>query len=126
MIEPLLEGIGRLTRASALRMRFDFIRRSISNVQPPATGSPTGPMIAPEVFVCIGDPAVMLGLKFVLRCARRRITAKPELIHEHGALSLGVQALKGLAFFLRDDVCHIFVHPFRKSWVAVTKLRVAG
>ena len=63
------------------------------------------------MLVGVGDAAVVLFLEFVLFGVGRGIAPQPELLDELLAFFVGIELLESLAFFVGDDVSHVFVEP---------------
>src|SRR6185437_11732863 len=92
------------------RMRVDFVRRAVFDVNHPAVCLPTWNARCVMV-VCIRNAAIMLFLVLVLFRIRRGIAPQPELLYELLPLFIRFQTLEGLLFFVRDDVDNVLVQP---------------
>ena len=64
-----------------------------------------------EVFVGVGNAAVVLFLEFILRRVRSWIAAQPELLDKLVPLFVVGKLFKGGHFFRSDDVNHVLVEP---------------
>src|SRR6266567_5604147 len=98
-IAPALKRVRRSRAATFLnvtlilttgRMRFDFVWRTPNDIDTAAIGSPAG-NAGGEMFVRIGDAAVVLFLEFVFFSVGRRIAAQPELFDESVTLFVVAQ-----------------------------------
>src|SRR5215510_9926781 len=89
-------------------MGFYFVRFAEPDVDSSAIGFPPGNAGA-EFLICVLDALVILLFVFVLRSVR--IGPEPEVFDELIALFIGLQRLEGFAFFISDNVRHIFVEP---------------
>ena len=63
------------------------------------------------MFVGVGDAAVVLFFKIVLRQVRIAAAAQPELLDELFALFVGIQLQEGIAFIRRNDVGDVLGQP---------------
>ena len=63
------------------------------------------------MLVRIGDPAVMLFAKFILRRIRIRVPPQPELLDEVVPLLVVAQALECLEFLVGNDPVDVLVYP---------------
>ena len=64
-----------------------------------------------EMFVGVGDAAIVLFFKIVFRQIGIRAAAQPELLDELFALFVGGQLQEGLPLFGRNNVDDVFVQP---------------
>ena len=92
-------------------MRFFFIRLAKHDVNATAIRFPAGNTTG-EIFIRVSNALVIILAVFVDVGVGIGITAEPELLNELFALIIRFQGLKGTALFIRNDVQHIFIHPF--------------
>src|SRR6185437_11125278 len=118
-IVPVLEGIrggfaaafihGALVHTAA-GVGFLTIGRAKLDVDHAAVGELPG-LARGEMFVGIGDAAVVLFAVGVFRRIGIWIAAAPELLNEGVALLVVAQALEGLPFLVADDPANILIQP---------------
>ncbi len=96
---------------AARGMRFDFVRRSVGDVDAAAVRLPAR-LARGEAFGGVGDKAVVLFLELVFHSVRSWIPAQPELLDELLHLLGGLEALERSALLVADDVGGIFTEPF--------------
>src|ERR1035437_1874267 len=118
-VPPILERIRRSlapaffqrTLVGATRgMRFNLVGWTVHNVNAPTVGPPPRDA-SREMFVGVGNAAVVLFLEFVLRRVRSRIPAQPELFDKLVTLLVVRELFEGGHFFRSHDVTHVFVEP---------------
>jgi hypothetical protein len=95
-------------------MAFDFVGLTPGYIDSTAIGLPAGDA-GSIMLVGISYALVVLLAKFVLISVRIGIATAPELFNETLALVVGLQLLKGLPFFVSDDVGNVFVLPILVS-----------
>src|SRR5580704_14424418 len=96
-------------------MLFDLVWWAEQDVSSSTGGFPAGCCSREEMFVGVGNPAIVLLLEFILRRSRGGIAAQPELLDELFALLVGSELLISGCFFLRDDVDHVLGQP-KPEW----------
>lgn len=106
---PAAFRVGSLVTHSG-RMRVNFIRRTIADIDAAAVGLPAR-LTRCKVLVGKCEPAIMFFLELVLRRAGGRIAARPELLDEMLPLLVCVQTLKRGLLFVSNDVEHVLVEP---------------
>src|SRR5579863_3812445 len=95
-------------------MRINLVRRAIHNVDATAVCFPSGDSSG-EMFVGVFDAAVMLFFKFVFFGIGRRVAALPKGLDELVALLIVGKLFESLAFFVGNNVDHVFVEPLLVS-----------
>jgi len=89
---------------------FDLIRRSIKDVDAATIRRPAGDA-GREVFVGIGETAIVFFFEFVSGILRGGVSPLPELYYELLAFFVCLQALEGGSLLIRYDVRYILFQP---------------
>src|SRR6266853_4858077 len=91
---------------AAFSVRFNFLRRTESDVHTPAIGLPSR-NIRSESLISEYDPAVVLLLEIIVQRFRIIGSPKPELIDKLLPLPITCEVQKSASLFRRNDVNHI-------------------
>src|SRR5882724_3755995 len=102
--------IGRTLILSTGRMGFLAVRRAKHNVDKAAVSFPTRDTRS-KVRIGICDSGRIFFAVFIFRSVRIWVATSPELFDKSLALFIGLQGLKSLSLFIRDDPAHVLIHP---------------
>src|SRR5207244_11575788 len=92
-------------------MRLNLLRRPVDYIDSAAVAFPAGDASG-EVFVGVGDAAVVFFFELVFYGVRGGVTPLPESFDEVIALLVIRELLEGGALFVRNDVGYVFIKTF--------------